>query len=453
MNPVRPTLLIVDDEKNTREGLARALRRHYHVFLADSGESALEFLAVQPVDVVLTDLRMPGMDGITLLKRVLARSPQPIVLLLTAYGNVETAVEAMKHGAHDFLTKPVNLDHLELVLQRALRSQRIEGEHAELKRQVEARPRVENMIGASEAMESVLETLRQVAPTRATVLILGESGTGKELVARALHSMSPRAKSPFVAVHCAALADNLLESELFGHEKGAFTGANERRKGRFELADGGTLFLDEIGEISPATQVKILRVLEERKFERVGGQETLEVDVRLVAATNRDLQAMVAAGTFREDLFYRLNVVELRLPPLRERSGDIPLLINHYLERSARENNRPAPLVTPEALEALCAYAWPGNIRELRNVMERMIVMTRGDKLGLRDVPVAIRTGAGAPKSTGEGDPANLSLDQAEKRMIQDALKLNEGNRTAAAKQLGISRRTLHRKLNEYGLH
>ena len=452
MNPVRPTLLIVDDEKNTREGLARALRRHYHVFLADSGESALEFLAVQPVDVVLTDLRMPGMDGITLLKRVLARSPQPIVLLLTAYGNVETAVEAMKHGAHDFLTKPVNLDHLELVLQRALRSRRIEGEHAELKKQVEARPRVENMIGASEAMESVLETLRQVAPTRATVLILGESGTGKELVARALHGMSPRAKAPFVAVHCAALAENLLESELFGHEKGAFTGATERRKGRFELADGGTLFLDEIGEISPATQVKILRVLEERKFERVGGQETIEVDVRLIAATNRDLKAMVAAGTFREDLFYRLNVVELRLPPLRERSGDIPLLINHYLERLARENNRSTPLVTPEALEALCAYAWPGNIRELRNVIERMIVMTRGEKLGLRDVPAAIRAGGGGLKPSG-GEPATLSLDQAEKRMIQDALKLHEGNRTAAARQLGISRRTLHRKLNEYGLH
>ena len=452
MNPVRPTLLIVDDEKNTREGLARALRRNYHVFLADSGESALEFLAVQSVDVVLTDLRMPGMDGITLLKRVLARSPQPIVLLLTAYGNVETAVEAMKHGAHDFLTKPVNLDHLELVLQRALRSRRIEGEHAELKKQVETRPKVENMIGVSEAMESVLETLRQVAPTRATVLILGESGTGKELVAQALHTMSPRVKAPFVAVHCAALSENLLESELFGHEKGAYTGATERRKGRFELADGGTLFLDEIGEISPATQVKILRVLEEHKFERVGGQETIKVDVRLVAATNRDLQSMVAAGTFREDLFYRLNVVELRLPPLRERTGDIPLLVNHYLERLARENNRPVPAVTPEALEALCAYAWPGNIRELRNVMERMVVMTRGDKLGLRDVPASIRAGGTVPKPS-PGEPATLSLDQAEKRMIQEALKLQEGNRTAAAKQLGISRRTLHRKLNEYGLH
>jgi len=450
MNAGRPTLLIVDDEKNTREGLARALKRNYHVFLADSGESALEFLAVQPVDVVLTDLRMPGMDGITLLKRVLARSPQPIVLLLTAYGNVETAVEAMKHGAHDFLTKPVNLDHLEIVLQRALRSRRIEGENVELKRQVESRPKVDNMIGASAAMESVMETLRQVAPTRATLLILGESGTGKELVARALHAMSPRARAPFVAVHCAALAENLLESELFGHEKGAYTGATDRRKGRFELADGGTLFLDEIGEVSPATQVKILRVLEERKFERVGGQETLEVDVRLVAATNRDLQAMVSAGTFREDLFYRLNVVELRLPPLRDRTGDIPLLVGHYLERLARENNRPVPTITPDALEALCGYHWPGNIRELRNVLERMVVLTRGDKLGLREVPAFIRAGTGPARPAGEA--ATLSLDQAEKRMIQDALKVHEGNRTEAAKQLGISRRTLHRKLNEYGL-
>ena len=450
MNAGRPTLLIVDDEKNTREGLARALKRNYHVFLADSGDSALEFLAVQPVDVVLTDLRMPGMDGITLLKRVLARSPQPIVLLLTAYGNVETAVEAMKHGAHDFLTKPVNLDHLEIVLQRALRTRKIEGENVELKRQVETRPKVDDMIGSSAAMESVMETLRQVAPTRATLLILGESGTGKELVARALHTLSPRAKAPFVAVHCAALAENLLESELFGHEKGAYTGATERRKGRFELADGGTLFLDEIGEISPATQVKILRVLEERKFERVGGQETIEVDVRLVAATNRDLQAMVAAGSFREDLFYRLNVVELRLPPLRDRTGDIPLLVGHYLERLARENNRPVPSITSEALESLCGYHWPGNIRELRNVLERMVVLTRGDKLGLREVPAFIRAGLGPARSPGAS--AALSLDQAEKRMIQDALKVHEGNRTEAARQLGISRRTLHRKLNEYGL-
>ena len=331
----RPVILIVDDEKNTREGLVRALRGEYAVAEAENGQRALEWLETHVADVVLSDLRMPGLDGLDLLSRLLGRESKPIVILLTAFGSVETAVEAMKRGAYDFLAKPVNLDRLDLLLRRALAERRLGDENRRLKAQLDSKYGFENIIGASPAMQEVFETIRQAAPTRATVLIQGESGTGKELVARALHQCSPRRDGPFVPVHCAALAPTLLESELFGHEKGAFTGATERRRGRFELADGGTLFLDEIGEIDPALQVKILRVLEERKFERVGGTETIHVDVRLVAATNRDLRARVAEGAFREDLFYRLYVVNLTLPPLRERDGDVVLLAQHYLKTLA----------------------------------------------------------------------------------------------------------------------
>jgi DNA-binding NtrC family response regulator len=449
---MKPTVLLVDDERNTREGLARALRRKYRILLADSAMAALEVLQEEEPDAVLTDLRMPGMDGMTLVRRILAREPRPVCILLTAYGNVETAVEAMKNGAYDFLTKPVNLDRLEVVLQRAIASNKLESSNRELRKQLDAKYGLENMIGQSPAMEEVLDTIRQVAPSRATVLIQGESGTGKELVAHALHQLSPRTPNPFVAVHCAALSDTLLESELFGHEKGAFTGATETRKGRFELADGGSLFLDEIGEIEPATQVKLLRVLEERQFERVGGMKSVEVDTRLLAATNRDLRQMVQEGTFREDLFFRLNVVQITLPPLRRRREDIPLLLQHYLQVFAQENAREIEGFTPDALDLLIRYRWPGNIRELRNVVERMVVLSRGDKLTVRDVPPELRES----KVERAGDPSALagatSMQDAEKSMIVQALKDNGGNRTKAAAQLGISRRTLHRKLNDYDL-
>lgn len=447
----KPTILIADDEKNTREGLARALQRSYEVVLAEDGRRALEILETQPVDIVLSDVRMPGMDGLTLLSRALARQPQPLVILLTAYGTVETAVEAMKHGAYDFLTKPVNLDQLELKLKQALRSHEVEGENRALREQLDAKFGLENILGHSPVMQEVFDTIRQVAPTRATVLIEGESGTGKELVARAIHQIGPRAQGPFIPVHCAALSKTLLESELFGHEKGAFTGATERRQGRFEMADGGTLFLDEIGEIDSAVQVKILRVLEEHKFERVGGSEMLEVDVRLLAATNRDLRKMVEEGKFREDLFYRLYVVNIHLPPLRDRLGDIPLLVQHFLRELATENQKPVAGITPDALDLLTAYRWPGNVRELRNVMERMVVLSRGDKLTVRDLPANIRERAGG-KSSGVTLGGNLTIAAAEKQLIIQALKQHDGSRTLAAKQLGLSRRTLHRKLNEYGL-
>ncbi len=445
----RPVILIVDDEKNTREGLARALRGEYAVAEAENGQRALEWLETHSADVVLSDLRMPGMDGMALLSRLLGRDPKPTLILLTAYGNIETAVEAMKRGAYDFLAKPVNLDRLDLLLKRALAERQLGAENRRLKEQLDSKYGFENIIGASPAMQEVFETIRQAAPTRATVLIQGESGTGKELVARALHQCSLRRDGPFVPVHCAALAPTLLESELFGHEKGAFTGAVERRRGRFELADGGTLFLDEIGEIDAALQVKILRVLEERKFERVGGTETVSVDVRLVAATNRDLRKKVAEGTFREDLFYRLYVVNLTLPPLRDRDGDIVLLAQHYLKTLAAENGKQEVAITPEAMDALVAYSWPGNVRELRNVIERMVVLGTGAKLTVRDLPAALRA-AGAGKAA--SSRAGRVLRDAERQLIEDALRRHKDNRTAAARDLGISRRTLHRKLNEFGL-
>ncbi len=446
----KPVILIVDDEKNTREGLARALRDEYYVAEAENGLRALEWLETRHADVVLSDLRMPGMDGMTLLSRLLAREPRPVLILLTAYGSIETAVEAMKRGAYDFLPKPVNLDRLELLLKRALTERRLGAENQRLKEQLDSKYGFESIVGVSAPMQAVFDMIRQVAPTRATVLIQGESGTGKELVARALHQCSPRAQGPFIPVHCAALSPTLLESELFGHEKGAFTGALERRRGRFELADGGTLFLDEIGEIDPSLQVKILRVLEERRFERVGGTETVGVDVRLVAATNRDLKQMVEAGRFREDLFYRLYVVNMMLPPLREREGDIVLLAQHYLQALAAENGRKVSGITPDAMDALAAYGWPGNVRELRNVIERMVVLSSGDKLTVRDLPPALRapTGGRAVAGTRPGQV----LRDAERQLIEEALRRHKGSRTRAAVDLGISRRTLHRKLNEFGL-
>ena len=445
----RPVILIVDDEKNTREGLARALRDEYAVAQAENGQRALEWLEMHSADVVLSDLRMPGMDGMTLLSRLLGRDPRPVLILLTAYGSIETAVEAMKRGAYDFLTKPVNLDRLELLLKRALSERRLGAENQRLKAQLDSKYGFEKILGTSAAMQEVFDTIRQVAPTRATVLIQGESGTGKELVARAIHQCGPRAQGPFIPVHCAALAPTLLESELFGHEKGAFTGAVERRRGRFELADGGTLFLDEIGEIDPALQVKILRVLEERRFERVGGSESISVDVRLIAATNRDLKKSVASGAFREDLFYRLYVVNLTLPPLRERDGDIVLLAQHYLQTLAKEHGRKVTGITPEAIAALSAYSWPGNVRELRNVIERMVVLGNGDKLTVRDLPPALRSG---PGPAGPAARAGSLLRDAERHLIEEALRRHKGSRVKAAQDLGISRRTLHRKLNEFGL-
>ena len=447
----KPVVLIVDDEKSARDGLVRALRRDYRVFAAENGTSAMDVLARQEIDVLLSDVRMPGMDGITLMQRALANNPELICIILTAYGDVDMAVEAMKQGATDFMTKPINLDKLELVLDRVLKARKIELENARLHVQLDDRYGLENIIGRSSAMQEVFDTIRQVANSRATVLIQGESGTGKELVAKAIHQLSPRSNGAFVAVHCAALSQNLLESELFGHEKGAFTGAMERRIGRFEKADGGSLFLDEISEIDASVQVKILRALEERQVERVGGDTPVDVDTRLIAATNRDLKEMVDEGDFREDLFYRLYVVVITLPPLRERQDDILLLLNHYLAVFNEENNKQIEGFTPAAYERLSAYTWPGNIRELRNLVERMVVLARGKVLDVKDIPAQVREKAiegGAVRVDAE-----LTVDEMEKRMVIQALEKTGGNRTKAAEKLGISRRTLHRKLNQYEIN
>ena len=456
----RLTVLVVDDEKNTREGLGRALRRDYEVVLAESADAAIQTLGERPVDVMLSDVRMPGMDGLGLLREARRLHPDLVVIMLTAYGSVETAVEAMKVGAADFLTKPVNLDHLDITISKAVRQRALESENRALKSRLDSKFGLENIVGSSPAMERLFDIVRQAAPTQATVLIEGASGTGKELVAQAIHRLSARAAGPFVAVHCAALSSSLLESELFGHEKGAFTGAVVQRKGRFEMAHGGTLFLDEISEIEPSVQVKLLRVLEERRFERVGGVDTVEVDIRIVAATNRDLRKYVEEGKFREDLFYRLDVVEIKMPPLKERGGDIALLCNRFMKEFAEVNARPVSRFAPEAAAILQAYSWPGNVRELRNTIEKMVVLARGDTLAVEDVPANIRdearlngvsgvSAAPAPAPAADFAPTE-SLAEVEKRKILAALDAAGGNRSKAAIALGISRRTLHRKLNEW---
>lgn len=446
----KPLILIVDDERGTREGLLRALRSKYRILLADSAETALDTLAKRRVDLMLSDIRMPGMSGLDLMERALANYDGLICILLTAYGDIETATKAMRLGAADFLTKPVELDQLELRLDRALDSQKMRRENRILREQLESQNALETMIGESSAMREVFDTIKQVAPTQASVLVEGESGTGKELVARALHKLSPRSEAPFVPVHCAALSSGLLESELFGHEKGAFTGASSRHTGRFEAADGGTLFLDEIAEIDKSVQVKLLRALEERVVERVGGHEPISVDTRLVTATNRDLRKMVADNEFREDLFYRLEVVKIVAPPLRKRTGDIELLLKHFLDQFSRENNKDISGYSSECLDLLTSYEWPGNVRELRNLVESMVVLARGDLLEICDIPARIR-GADAEDESLLANGSRTLLEM-EKAMIIQALKDNDNSRTMAAEQLGISRRTLHRKIKGYGL-
>ena len=446
----KPELLIVDDEFNTREALARYLGRRFSVTAAADGAEAIEALKKRNFDLVLTDLRMPEVDGMGVLDAARAKAEPPLCILLTAYGSIGDAVAAVKHGAFDFIPKPVKLDLLETKLNAALASRR--------KTPAATPAATEDLPGGAllptdpaDPMTKVVETANRVAATRSTVLLTGESGSGKEVVARMIHNRSGRT-GLFVAVHCAALTATLLESELFGHEKGAFTGAVERRRGRFELADHGTIFLDEIGEIDAATQVKLLRVLESRSFERVGGDETIQVDVRLIAATNRDLRKMVAEGSFREDLYYRLAVVTLELPPLRERRGEIPALAEMFRREFAAENAREVTGFTPEAMRLLTACRWPGNIRELRNTVESMVVLAAGPLLGVDDIPDAIRaesaaSAVGAPAASEAA--AGGTLEDTERALIARTLKECGGNVTRAAQQLGISRRTLHRRLAE----
>ncbi|MBI5387826.1 MAG: sigma-54-dependent Fis family transcriptional regulator [Verrucomicrobia bacterium] len=453
---MKASLLIVDDEKHTREGLRAALEDRYDVFVAEDAAAGYALLESESFDVLLTDFRLPSEDGMKLIRRAKSLPKPPVCILMTAYGSEELAVEAMKSGADDYIAKGrLQIDELEMRIGRALKQQSLEVENVSLRQQIETKFGLDNIVGESPAMHEVFEMVQQVAPTRTTVLILGESGTGKELIAKAIHQLSPRQRAPLVTVHCAALPATLLEAELFGHEKGAFTGAHERRIGRFEQAQGGTLFLDEIGEIDATIQVKLLRFLGERTFERLGSNKTQTADVRLITATNKDLPALVQAGKFREDLFFRLNVIAIRLPLLRDRHEDIPLLAQTFMKEFADENSKKVTGFTPDANEALEAYAWPGNVRELRTAIEHAVVLCRGERISVRDLPATVRSrtpeiGASSPQSVlGSGE---LTVKEAEKQLMIRALKDCGGSRTEAAKKLGMSRRTLHRKLHTYQL-
>jgi DNA-binding NtrC family response regulator len=445
----RGRILVVDDEANARTALAELLRdQNFDVETAADAFKALGKVEAFSPHIVVTDLHMPGMSGIELLHKLKEQEDVPAIVVMTAFGEVSTAVDAMRAGAADYLLKPINFDELLVIVDKVFETQELRRETRQLRARVRDRSAPGNIVGTSAPMQRVFEVVDQVAPSKATVLITGESGTGKELVANALHQKSPRAHGPFIKLHCAALAEGLLESELFGHEKGAFTGAVARKEGRFEAANGGTLFLDEIGEIAPAIQVKLLRFLQEHEFERVGGTHTLKVDVRVIAATNRNLPAEVGKGKFREDLYYRLNVVALEMPPLRERASDIPLLAQFFLDRYAKANAKPIESFTPAALELMTGYAWPGNVRELENAIERAVVLTTGKQIEPKVLPQAVRpqhaAAAGAPQVPG------ATLEEIEKYAILETLKAAGGSTSKAAEMLGISTRTIQYRLHEY---
>ncbi|HEY7554339.1 MAG TPA: sigma-54 dependent transcriptional regulator [Candidatus Binatia bacterium] len=442
-------ILVVDDEAAQRELISGYLKKQgYEVFAAANGEQALKHFRQEPFELILTDQRMPTLSGLDLLKAARAINPETNVIVMTAYGNIETAVEAMKEGAADYLTKPLNLDELSHRIERIRERQRLYAENKELREELRQRHRIENIIGESGQMLEVISLVGRVAPSEATVLIRGESGTGKELIAKAIHYASPRATKPLIRVNCAALPENLLESELFGHERGAFTGAIASRKGRFELADGGTLFLDEIGDLPPHLQAKLLRVLQEREFERVGSSKPLSVNVRMLSATHRDLEARIKTGEFREDLYYRLNVVTIMLPPLRERRPDIPALMDHFLRLFAQKNGKVIRGFTREARNALLRYDFPGNVRELENLIERAVVLTRDDVIGRGDMPLTLE------ESEAKNDQETrlvAVVEGLERRMIKDALAQAGGIQTRAAEALGITERALRYKLKKYG--
>ncbi len=447
-------ILIVDDDTAHRRMLEAVLTGEgYAVAHAADGMAAVEAVSERFYDLILMDIRMSRMDGISALHRVKGISPAIPVIMMTAYADVDTAVEALKSGAFDYLTKPLDIEELKILVGKAMRFRRLEEENHLLRERLDTRFDFANIVGGSPPMKRLFETISLVAPSDATVLIAGESGTGKELIANAIHQNSPRKERPFIKVNCAALPEPLLESELFGHEKGAFTGAIQKKQGRFRRAHTGSIFLDEIAETAPSTQVKLLRVLQEQAFEPLGSSETVKVDIRVIAATNRDMAEEIQSGRFREDLFYRLNVVALTLPPLRERREDILPLAEHFLRRYAEKNRRLIQRFTPKGADLLMRHPWPGNVRELENAVERAVILCRGDAIAPEDLPEAVRSSTGGETAPEPAFAPGLSLKAMEKQMILRTLEETAGNRTRAAEILGISRRTLQNKLKEYGIN
>jgi DNA-binding NtrC family response regulator len=450
-------VLIVDDETGVRESLRMVLKDTYEPVAVGSASDALDTLVTGSFDVVLLDIVMPGMDGLELLEEVRSRYPRVPVVMLTATKTVKTAVGAMKLGAFDYVTKPFDVDELRVILDKATENAALQREVEELRHEVGRRYQLDNIIGKSPKMQEVFRTVHTVAPLKTTILITGESGTGKELIAKAIHYGSPRARKPLVTLNCAAIPETLLESELFGHEKGSFTDAHQKKLGQFELAHGGSLFLDEIGEMGPATQAKLLRVLEHGEFLRVGGQRPVNVDVRIIAATNRDLTAAIKEGSFRADLYYRLNVVAVHLPPLRERRDDLILLIRHFVAAKCRDMGIPEKTVRPEAVDALLRYPWPGNVRELENLIERVLVLSEGPTITLEELPEQLKRTEASPgnlrdqvlagrKSLGD------AVDEFEREIIAEALQQTEFNQTRAAEMLGTTRRILKYRMDKLGI-
>ncbi len=450
-------ILIVEDDRNTLSGLVEILTQEgYEVDAAESGQQALKLLENDAFDILLTDLKMPSMTGMELYERSLPITPELKTIVMTAYSSVKDAVEAMKKGVYEYLTKPLDLDELFVILEKAIGEQNLQRENIQLKRQVHSVYSFENIVGKSAAMERIFSTIVKVAKTRSTVLIRGESGTGKELAARAIHYNSPRAARPLVEISCASFPETLLESELFGFEKGAFTGADRQKKGRFELAEEGTIFLDEIGDISEGVQVKLLRVLQERKISRLGGTETVDVNVRVIAATNRDLEKALDEGKFREDLYYRLNVIPIVMPSLRDRKDDISLLLDHFIRKFSIANKVPAPTISDEALRLCAEYSWPGNVRELENAVENAIVLGEGSEILVEHLPFGIlkrhRGPAGLDFLKNSGPTFKDKIEVAERLLLGDAIEQAGGNKSEAAKKLDISLRTMRYKIKKYNL-
>lgn len=451
----KQSILVVDDESAQRQILSGHLKQKgFSVIEAASGEDAYKIVNDKLVDIIITDFKMPGLSGLDLLKKVKASNPEIAIVIVTAFGTIETAVQAMKEGAYDYLTKPVDLDELDLLIKRIVERQQLLSENKFLKEQLVDKYKLSGIVADSKKMEDVLNLAVRVADSKASVFIRGESGTGKEILAKAIHFASPRSEKPFIAVSCAALNENLLESELFGHEKGAFTGADKQRRGRFELANEGTLFLDEIGDLPISTQIKLLRVLQEEQFERVGGSQTITVDVRIIAATNSDIEQLINEGKFREDLFYRINVVKIEIPPLYERKEDIPPLIDFFIDKFIKDTNKKKAEFSKEALNVLMKYNYPGNIRELENIIHHSIVLSRNEMISTDDLPIGIKSLTSEENMSSPSYPLTLpeQVESLEKKLVMEALQKTNKNQSKAANLLGISERNLRYKLEKWGL-